>query len=105
MYTPGFAPTASTADVPDTSPNRQYPTGRSPFTNGPYDPGGGEANVAPTVVAAFNVTTHDPVPLHPPPDQPPNDDPLPAAALNVTFVPLANDAAHAVPQLIPRART
>ena len=45
------------------------------------------ANVAVTVVALFKVTTHVPVPLHPPPDQPLNTEPEAAEAVRVTVVP------------------
>jgi hypothetical protein len=58
-------------------------------------------NVAVTVVSAFNTTVHVPVPLHPPPDQPENTEPAAAAAVNVTLVPCANDAAQVPPQLTP----
>jgi hypothetical protein len=44
-------------------------------------------NVAVTVVAVLTVTTHMPVPLHPPPDQPVNVEPVLADAVNVTLVP------------------
>ena len=47
----------------------------------------GRANVAVTVVAAVTVTTHVPVPLHPPPLQPVNVDPAAGAAVSVTAVP------------------
>jgi len=57
--------------------------------------------VAVTDWAAFIVTTQLPVPLHPAPLQLPNTDPLAGVAVNVTDVPLANDALHVAPQLIP----
>ena len=44
-------------------------------------------NGAVTVIADVSVTTHEPVPLHPPPDQPVNTEPEPAAAVSVTLVP------------------
>src|SRR2546425_700751 len=57
--------------------------------------------VAVTDWAAFTVTTQIPVPLHPAPLQPVNTDPLAGAAVNVTDVPLANDALHVAPQSMP----
>ena len=44
--------------------------------------------VAVTVVSAVMVTTHVPVPLHPPPDQPVNAMPAFGVAVNVTTVPV-----------------
>jgi hypothetical protein len=41
------------------------------------------------------------VPEHPPPLQPPNEDPLAAAAVRVTDVPVAKVAEQVVPQLMP----
>jgi phage tail protein X len=58
-------------------------------------------NEAVTAVAAVTVTTHVPVPLHPPPLHPANVDPSDAAAVNVTCVPLAKFAEQVVGQLIP----
>ena len=52
------------------------------------------------VTAASVVTAHVPVPLQAPP-QPAKDEPFIAAAVSVTLVPRANDAAHVLPQLIP----
>jgi hypothetical protein len=46
-------------------------------------------NVAVTVVPAFIVTWHVPVPEQPPPDQPANLEPAAAVAVSVTEVPLA----------------
>jgi hypothetical protein len=57
-------------------------------------------NVAVTAAAAVTVTTQAPVPVHAP-LHPANVDPVAGAAVNVTIVPLAKLAAHAVPQLIP----
>ena len=57
-------------------------------------------NVAVTVVAAVIVTTQVPVPLHGAP-QPANVDPVAAAAVNVTAVPLAKFAVHVVGHAIP----
>ena len=57
--------------------------------------------VAVTDWAALIVTTQIPVPLHPAPLQPLNTDPLAGVAVSVTDVPLANDALHVAPQLIP----
>src|SRR5437667_9729918 len=61
----------------------------------------GTVNVAVTVVAAETVTTHDPVPEHPPPLQPVKVEPAAAVAVNVTAVPLAKLAEQVAPQLIP----
>src|SRR5216684_2353720 len=58
-------------------------------------------NVAVTDWAAFIVTTQLPVPLHPAPLQPLNADPLAGVAVNVTDVPLANNALHVTPQSMP----
>jgi hypothetical protein len=58
-------------------------------------------NVAVTVAAAFIVTTHVPVPVHPPPDQPVKLDPAVGAAVSVTAVPALNDCVHVAPQLMP----
>ena len=49
----------------------------------------GTPNVAVTVVAAFNVTVHVPVPEQPPPLQPVNVEPVAGAAVSVSAVPLA----------------
>src|SRR5215470_149741 len=57
--------------------------------------------VAVTVVAAFSVTTHVPVPVQPPPLQPVNVEPVDAAAVRVATVPLVNEIEHAAPQLMP----
>lgn len=57
-------------------------------------------NVAVTLRAAVIESTHPPVPLHAP-LQPANAEPLLAAALSVTDVPLAKFEVHALPQLIP----
>ncbi len=45
-------------------------------------------NVAVTAVAAFMVTTHEPVPEQPPPLQPVNVDPPAGLAVSVTTVPV-----------------
>jgi hypothetical protein len=58
------------------------------------------ANVAVTLVAAVRVTTQVPVPEHGAP-QPVNVEPVAAAAVKVTCVPLAKLAEHVAPQLIP----
>ena len=56
--------------------------------------------MAMTVVSAFMVTTHEPVPEQPPPVHPRNaDDPSPVA-VKVTCVPGANPSTHVDPQLI-----
>ncbi len=57
--------------------------------------------VAVTVVAAETVTTHDPVPEHPPPLQPVKVEPAAGAAVSVTAVPLVKLAAQVAPQVIP----
>jgi len=57
-------------------------------------------NVAVTAAAAVTIRTQAPVPVHAP-LHPANVDPVAGAAVNVTIVPLAKLAAHAVPQLIP----
>ena len=59
------------------------------------------AKVAVTVVAAESVTTHVPVPLHPPPLQPVKVEPAAGLAVRVTAVPLAKLAEQVAPQLIP----
>ena len=62
--------------------------------------GGAEVKVAVTLVLALRVTTHAPVPVQAP-DQPVKVEPVLAAAVNVTGVPLAKLALQVVPQLIP----
>lgn len=54
-------------------------------------------NVAVTVVAAFIVTVHDPVPEHPLPLQPAKVEPEDALADNVTEVPWLYDPVHVLP--------
>ena len=58
-----------------------------------------KTNVAETVVAAFIVSEHVPVPAdaHAPP-QPANDQNSSGVAVSVTALPAANDAEQAVPQ-------
>ena len=56
---------------------------------------------ASTVVAAARLTVHVPVPVQPPPDHPAKIDPVLAAAVSVTDVPLGNDSAQSRPQSIP----
>jgi hypothetical protein len=58
-------------------------------------------NVAVTVVAAFTVTTHVPVPLHPPPLHPVKSELGVGAAVSVTTVPALYDSVQSPPQLIP----
>ena len=53
------------------------------------------------MVAALRVTTHVPVPEHAPPLQPEKVEPAAGVAVSVTAVPLANGAAHVVPQEMP----
>lgn len=57
-------------------------------------------NVAVTDFAAVIDTTHEPVPLHAPP-QPANVDPAAAVGVSVTDVALLKFAEHVVPQLMP----
>src|SRR5882672_1770788 len=57
--------------------------------------------VAVTEVAALIATVQVPVPEHPPPLQPVNVEPAAAADVNVTEVPLVNDAEQVAPQEIP----
>ena len=57
--------------------------------------------VAVTVVAAETVTTHDPVPEHPPPLQPVKVEPAAGAAVSVTAVPLVKLAEQVAPQVMP----
>src|SRR2546422_49852 len=59
------------------------------------------ANVAVTVVAAFNATMQVPVPEQPPPLQPVKVELASGVAVKVTAVPLANGAEHVAPQAIP----
>ena len=59
------------------------------------------AKLAVTVVAAFSVIAHVPVPLHPPPLQPVKVEPAAALAVRVTGVPLAKLAEQVAPQSIP----
>jgi len=49
--------------------------------------GGAVLKLAVTVIFAFIVTVHSPVPLHPPPDQPSKSDPGAAVAERDTAVP------------------
>ncbi len=58
-------------------------------------------NVAVTVVAALIVSTQVPVPVQPPPVQPPKVEPAVGAAVNVTLVPVLNDAAQVAPHAMP----
>jgi hypothetical protein len=61
---------------------------------------GCSANVAVTVLAAFSVTVHAPVPVHAP-LQPVKIAPAPGVAVSVTTVPLLNNAEQVAPQLTP----
>src|SRR5207253_964531 len=61
----------------------------------------GRLKVAVTVVAPETVTTHVPVPEHPPPLQPLKVEPAAGLAVSVTAVPLAKLAEQVAPQLIP----
>src|SRR5438046_1785759 len=61
----------------------------------------GRLKVAVTVVAAETVTTHVPVPEHPPPLQPVKVEPAAGAAVSVTAVPLVKLAEQVTPQVIP----
>jgi hypothetical protein len=58
------------------------------------------AKVAVTVLAAFSVMVHAPVPVHAP-LQPVNIAPAPGVAVRATTVPLLNVAKHVAPQLMP----
>ena len=58
-------------------------------------------NVALTVVAAFIVTAHVPVPLHPPPDHPAKMELLAEAAVSVTDVPCGYGSVQSLPQAMP----
>src|SRR2546425_1495328 len=62
---------------------------------------GNPENLATTDWAAILVAAQLPVPLHPAPLHAVNADPLAGVAVRVTTAPLANDALHVVPQLIP----
>ena len=54
-----------------------------------------------TVVAAVTVTTHVPVPLHPPPDHPVKREPGTAVAVNVTAAPVLYFSVQSVPHVMP----
>jgi len=54
-----------------------------------------------TEVAALTVTVHVPVPVQPPPLQPVKLEPAAGAAVRVTAVPLANEAEHVAPHVMP----
>lgn len=58
-------------------------------------------NVAVTVLAAFMVTAHDPMPEHPPPDHPAKELLVSGVAVRVTTVPPVYVAEQVEPQLIP----
>jgi hypothetical protein len=62
---------------------------------------GSVLKVAVTCWLALNVTTQEPVPLHPPPLQPAKDELAAAAAVRVTTVPGAKLALQVWPQLMP----
>ena len=56
------------------------------------------------MVVAVRVTVQVPVPEQPPPLQPVKMEPAAGVAVNVTTVPLANDAEHFLPQeMLPGA--
>jgi len=61
----------------------------------------GVVNVAVTVVPAVSVTTHEPLPLQPPPLQPAKVAPLAGVAVSVTVAPVAYGSVQSVPQLMP----
>ena len=61
----------------------------------------GRVKVAVTEVAALTVTVQVPAPAHPPPLQPANVEPVAAAAVKVTAVPLVYEAEHVEPQSMP----
>ena len=58
-------------------------------------------NVAVTFCAAFMVTVHVPVPLHPPPDQPVKVEVASGVAARVTNVPLLYEEEQVEPQVMP----
>jgi hypothetical protein len=62
---------------------------------------GSGANVAVTLVAALNATTHAPVPEQPPPLHPEKAEPAAAAAVRVTLLPPGKVEEQVVPQLMP----
>src|SRR5262245_4978852 len=59
------------------------------------------AKVAVTDCAALIVTVQVPVPVQPPPLQPVKLEPAAGAAVRVTAVPLANEAEHVAPHVMP----
>src|SRR5262245_44653019 len=59
------------------------------------------AKVAVTDCAALIVTVQVPVPVQPPPLQPVKLEPAAGAAVSVTAVPLANEAEHVAPHVMP----
>src|SRR5262247_4580445 len=59
------------------------------------------AKVAVTDCAALVVTVQVPVPVQPPPLQPVKLEPAAGAAVSVTAVPLANEAEHVAPHVMP----
>src|SRR5262245_11311357 len=59
------------------------------------------AKVAVTDCAALIVTVQVPVPVQPPPLQPVKVEPTAGAAVSVTAVPLANEAEHVAPHVMP----
>src|SRR5262247_2410708 len=59
------------------------------------------AKVAVTDCAALTVTVQVPVPVQPPPLQPVKLEPAAGAAVRVTAVPLANEAEHVAPHVMP----
>jgi hypothetical protein len=68
------------------------------------EPEGGDevgSNRALTLVEALSVTTHVPVPLHPPPLQPANLEPDDALAVRVTTVPAEYGCVQSLPHEIP----
>jgi hypothetical protein len=58
-------------------------------------------NVAVTAFAIVIGTTHDAVPVQPPPLQPVNDEPADGVALSVTIVPKSKSSVQSLPQLMP----
>src|SRR5262245_6833507 len=59
------------------------------------------AKVAVTDCAALTVTVQEPVPVKPPPPHPVQLEPAAGGAVRVTAVPLANEAEHVAPHVMP----
>lgn len=57
--------------------------------------------LAVTVVGAFIVNIHFPLPTHPPPDHPANVEPLPGEAVSVATMPVLYVPVQSEPQFMP----